>query len=578
MKHFLIFLLLLIPQITFGAEIKISQLPLGSAAAVGTQDSFPYNSATANITKRLTLYDIINIPTMVSTYAPKASPTFTGTVTAPTFVGALTGNASTATALAANPTDCSSGQYANAIAANGNLTCAAVTTSQLSGTLAVASGGTGITSGTSGGILGYTASGVLASSGALTANGLLLGGGAGAVPSVMGSLGTTTTLLHGNAAGAPTFGPVVNADITNGTIDLTAKVTGALPIANGGTNSTATPTTGGVGYGTGTAHAYTAAGSTTQVLHGSASAPTFSAVSLTADVTGTLPFANGGTGLASGTSGGILAFTGTSTITSSALLTSHALILGGGAGVVPYALGSLGTSSTVLHGAAAGDPTFSAVSLTADVSGTLPIANGGTNSTATPTAGGVGYGTGTANAYTAAGAAATYPLFSNTSSAPAFRAIANADLPSQVYVFATASVTSLTNGSSVTIVYPTEVEDASNAYDNTTGIFTVPASSGGLYSVCGNYHSGTSFTSPSEGRQWNISISKNNSDLLKNGNLVPVATTLSDQFYAHICATVRLAAADNIRIRGFQNVNASTAMVLDGDATVNWLTINRLSN
>lgn len=50
--------------------------------------------------------------------------------------------------------------------------------------------------------------------------------------------GSTTTILHGNASGAPTWGAIVNADITNSTIDLTAKVTGTLPIANGGTNAT----------------------------------------------------------------------------------------------------------------------------------------------------------------------------------------------------------------------------------------------------------------------------------------------------------------------------------------------------
>lgn len=44
-------------------------------------------------------------------------------------------NVSTATALAANPTDCSANQYATTIAANGNLTCAQVTTAQLSGTV-----------------------------------------------------------------------------------------------------------------------------------------------------------------------------------------------------------------------------------------------------------------------------------------------------------------------------------------------------------------------------------------------------------------------------------------------------------
>lgn len=79
--------------------------------------------------------------------------------------------------------------------------------------VAVADGGTNLATGTSGGILGYTASGVLASSVALTASALVLGGGAGATPTPMASLGTTTTILHGNAAGAPTFGAVVIADL-----------------------------------------------------------------------------------------------------------------------------------------------------------------------------------------------------------------------------------------------------------------------------------------------------------------------------------------------------------------------------
>jgi len=57
----------------------------------------------------------------------------------------------------------------------------------LAGTLAVANGGTGLTAGTSGGVLAYTASGTLASSAALAANALVIGGGAGVAPS------TTTT-------------------------------------------------------------------------------------------------------------------------------------------------------------------------------------------------------------------------------------------------------------------------------------------------------------------------------------------------------------------------------------------------
>src|SRR3546814_4122540 len=40
-----------------------------------------------------------------------------GTLTATTFIGALTGNSSTATALAANPSDCAANQFATAIVA-----------------------------------------------------------------------------------------------------------------------------------------------------------------------------------------------------------------------------------------------------------------------------------------------------------------------------------------------------------------------------------------------------------------------------------------------------------------------------
>lgn len=72
-------------------------------------------------------------------------------------------------------------------------------------------------------------------------------------------------------------------------------------------------------------------------------------------------------------------------------------------------------------------PVYGAGALSSDASGnfssgTLSIANGGTNSTATPTAGGVGYGTGTAHAYTASAPAGailvstgtTAPIFTNT--------------------------------------------------------------------------------------------------------------------------------------------------------------------
>jgi hypothetical protein len=52
-------------------------------------------------------------------------------------------------------------------------------------------------------------------------------------------------------------------------------------------------------------------------------------------LSGTVDVANGGTGLSSGTSGGVLAFTATGTIASSAALAASALVIGGGAGVAP---------------------------------------------------------------------------------------------------------------------------------------------------------------------------------------------------------------------------------------------------
>jgi hypothetical protein len=76
-----------------------------------------------------------------------------------------------------------------------------------------------------------------------------------------------------------------------------------------------------------------------------------------------------------GTSGGIPYFSNASTWASSAALGANALVVGGGAGATPATLASTGTTTTVLHGNAAGLPTFGAVSLTADVTGNLPVTN-----------------------------------------------------------------------------------------------------------------------------------------------------------------------------------------------------------
>lgn len=86
------------------------------------------------------------------------------------------------------------------------------------GTLGVAAGGTGLTAGTSGGVPYYSSTSSIASSGLLTLNALLLGGGAAGAPAALGSLGTTTTVLHGNAAGAPSFAAVTGSDMATNTV------------------------------------------------------------------------------------------------------------------------------------------------------------------------------------------------------------------------------------------------------------------------------------------------------------------------------------------------------------------------
>ena len=98
------------------------------------------------------------------------------------------------------------------------------------GILPVANGGTGLASGTSGGVLAYTASGTLASSAALAASALVIGGGAGAAPSttttgtgVVTALGVNTGsagafVVNGGALGSPSSVGTMPAFTLGGTV------------------------------------------------------------------------------------------------------------------------------------------------------------------------------------------------------------------------------------------------------------------------------------------------------------------------------------------------------------------------
>lgn len=83
-------------------------------------------------------------------------------------------------------------------------------------TIAVNKGGTGITSGTSGGVLAFTASGTIASSGALTVNLPVIGGGAGAAPGVGTRTGNTTQFA--TWTGVTTSGNCVQLDASGNLI------------------------------------------------------------------------------------------------------------------------------------------------------------------------------------------------------------------------------------------------------------------------------------------------------------------------------------------------------------------------
>jgi hypothetical protein len=190
--------------------------------------------------------------------------------------------------------------------------------------LPVANGGTGLTSGTSGGVLAYTATGTLASSGALTQYGVVIGGGAGAAPTST-AVGTATHVLTSNGAGvAPTF----QAPAASGVTTFTAGTTGFTP-----------------------------------------SSATSGAVTLA----GTLATTNGGTGLTSFTSGGVVYASSTSALATGSTLSFTGTNLGLGTASPAFTNFSATTTGLEIKGA----NTYGALRL-GGATGEFYIVSGGT--------------------------------------------------------------------------------------------------------------------------------------------------------------------------------------------------------
>lgn len=186
----------------------------------------------------------------------------------------------------------------------------------------------------------------------------------------LGTAGTGGSGTAGKAGVLATTGPTGGfMYFTQGTLPTTANsnIPANSIIINAPTSVTAYSITLAGAAATGLPHYANSSGVITE---------TISAVSLTADVSGITPVANGGTNLASGTSGGVLCYTATGTLASSGALTSNVLTKGGGAGVCPTNSsitdnGTVITTAEILAGGNTQRLTADATPITATTPGTV---------------------------------------------------------------------------------------------------------------------------------------------------------------------------------------------------------------
>ena len=250
-------------------------------------------------------------------------------------------------------------------------------------------------------------------------------------------------------------------------ISLTTGVTGTLPVANGGTNITSYAV-GDLIYASGsTTLSKLAAVATGNVLKsgGLVTAPAWGQVALTTDVTGTLPIANGGTGLTSTPANGALDIGNGTGFTRTTLTQGTGITITNGAGSISIANAGVTTFSAGTTGLTPSSATSGAVTL----AGTLAVANGGTGQSAALTQYGVVYGSSsTAMAITAAGTTGQV-LVATTSGAPSWGAVPSTAAVTSISFGTTGLTPSTATTGAVTVAGTLAVANGGTGVTTSTG-------------------------------------------------------------------------------------------------------------